>query len=652
LLAPAKELAAQEAQRVADLMLLASRAELSAAGEASQSPTRSAFAVLQGLPRFDRGLAATCLPCVHQYELDVAQAALRRLGPRATLDQASLELSGWRRRGLLYPLLVACARMPSPAHHWRIPKELAQESSARGLADLLAQLAELAALPGPTRDQEQAALEAFVASQDPGQASARHIADTLDRVAIAMRVRSNASARDEHYLDRCLDRLPRLDAMDAPELWACLPHHLERTLPPLALAQQPDGWGYGPPRYELLQSEQRLRFAPQTLQASPAQSQALSPKPKSLAMRQLQALVQRLAHACLSPELAQVMLYPDAPDVARSLGPSAAAVCRDPARVLQQMRAHEPTDPLLAASRAYLRALPPPPPSRPCQPALRTRACALAWRVETPRRVVLFTGADALASSAVADMAPHALPKLCLAEPSLRPELARITVCPAPPTPDGLRAHVLRAARSGALDTGFIERVARAGKSGAQSTVLEEAVLAFTSGPPPDACHTTVPLNGSRQWQEGHVDPRYAETQRAETDGFRYRDWVCVFADDRHLEKCRLEAHALPLAGMHEAVVPWIQRGAHRGWVTVRSSLPFQDLAILTRSARPADTLAAHLRARYSLDPSLLPTRSPTDTVERQNLAVYSDGLETCIAYSPTPRQGPPRLEFVAFRAR
>ena len=633
--APVKHYAAEQAQHVADLLLLAQRAVLLIEG---QPPTVSAFSILQSIPFYDRGLAAACLPCTAQYELDVAQAVLRRLGPQASLEQVSLELSGWRRRGLLYPLLVACTRMPSLQIHWHMPADLAAEPPAKALADLLNTIQDLTLKPNLER--EQAAIAAFVSAQDTTQNSGRFIADVLDRVAVAMRVKSNASSRDEHYLDRCLDRLPRIDAMDAIELWPSLAHTLASCLPPTALsAPQTDTWGFAPPRYELIQAEQRLRFAPQSLQTGLQMTSR--PGPHTQGIKQLQHLVQRLGRACLSPELAGLILSSPAPP-------------KDPASILQALQTHEPSEASLKSARAALKGInqASPPPAQKAHQA--PQAYLLAWKVETPRKVILFTGRDALASSAVEGLAPHTLPKLCLPDTSQRPELARITLLPSPPDHACIRAHILATIHAGALDTGYIERLPQAGKSGAQSTVLEEALLAFSS-PPPKACHATVTLNGSKQWQSDHVDPRYAETQSSPTSpgqansGLRYRDWCCVFSDDKRLEKCRLEAHALPLAASHTTILPWIQRGAHRGWVTVRSSIAFPDLAILTRSQKP-DTLVSDLRARYFLNPNMLPVRSKEDTIERHNLAIYTHDHALCIAYSPTTT-AQPRLEFVVFQA-
>jgi hypothetical protein len=45
----------------------------------------------------------------------------------------------------------------------------------------------------------------------------------------------------------------------------------------------------------------------------------------------------------------------------------------------------------------------------------------------------------------------------------------------------------------------------------ATSHTLEEAMACFIH--PPPAHHNEVPLNGGRQWDKGHIDPRYAHTQ-------------------------------------------------------------------------------------------------------------------------------------------
>jgi len=214
-----------EAARVGDLLLLASSAGGQPTGDAGRQLL--AFGLLRSLPHFDRGLAAACFPgCAHAYELEVARQVMRRLGARASLDQCRVELAGWRRRGLYYPLLVAAAHLPS-VEQWLAP-ELAAEPPARALAALLAGLA---APHPPDIDRLVADL---ARAHSPEHAASRRLAAALDRLAAAMRVKSDAARRDDHALDRCLDRLPT--ALDDPvDIWRRAKPELERALPPTAL---------------------------------------------------------------------------------------------------------------------------------------------------------------------------------------------------------------------------------------------------------------------------------------------------------------------------------------------------------------------------------------------------------------------------------
>jgi hypothetical protein len=185
------------------------------------------------MPFFDRGLAAACFPGHSRlYELELARHVMRRLGGRASLDQCALELSGWRRRGLYYPLLLAASGLPT-VQQW-LPPELQAEPPARGLATLLAALAS-PALAGPDLD---GLVADFARSQaSPSHASASHIASALDRVAAVMGVRSDAAHRDDHALSPGIARLRQLshDLTDPADIWALAKPELERALPPSAL---------------------------------------------------------------------------------------------------------------------------------------------------------------------------------------------------------------------------------------------------------------------------------------------------------------------------------------------------------------------------------------------------------------------------------
>jgi len=642
---PTACLAARDAERVADLLLLSSRIHPE---QHAGTPTANAFALLQSLPFFDAGLAASCLPCDHAYELEVARLALRLLGGSPTHDQVALELaSGWRRRGLLYPLLLAASHMPTLTH-W-LPRDLHAESSAKGLEAFLAFVQRPPDSPPALdyRAQTAAALRAFLSTQDLAQPSARAVASLLDRLALAMRVRSSAASPDDHCMRACLAGLASAASLPPHQAWGVLPQALERALPASALCHalmigmtEPCAWAAPGPRYQLSASTLRLRFAPIRLEPHEGRAgggQAV-PDPR---MRQLCALVQRLGRACLSPELSSAVLHPY--DTIRALervpsgttGKPTGHAC-PPAALLRLMPAHEPPElQAFAAKRALDLALGLcPVPARAPEPH---PAYLLAWRIEGPRHVVLFTGAQAVEPHDILDVAPHTLPRALLPDRSRRPELAEITAWDTAPTEHDIRQAVLRAATAAFRRSGFIERV-RGQRAGAQATALEEAVLQFMR-PPPEDCHTRGALHSSQPWSDERIDPRYAETQEA-ANGSRHRDWLCIYAGgDGQVSKCRLEAHIIAVPRLYRARVPL---GDGR-WATVRSTLPFPHASLLEASGR---SLADHVRSRYGSDPDSLPTREPRHAVERPNVTIYAQGGHTLVAYSPL---GQDRLEFVSF---
>lgn len=153
---------------------------------------------------------------------------------------------------------------------------------------------------------------------------------------------------------------------------------------------------------------------------------------------------------------------------------------------------------------------------------------------------------------------------------------------------------------------------------------------------------------------------RYSETQTAR-NGLRYRDWVCTYASDQCLEKCRLEAHILAIAQLHEAVVPW-RRSSQRGrveWILVRSSLPVEQRVLNDRNANPMQIplpdavprFTAFIRsakARFLQDlKGSLPVENPdSDAVQRTNVTFYEDerGQQILVVYAPDASQ---RLEFI-----
>ena len=64
---------------------------------------------------------------------------------------------------------------------------------------------------------------------------------------------------------------------------------------------------------------------------------------------------------------------------------------------------------------------------------------------------------------------------------------------------------------------------------------------------------------------------RYSEKQTA-SNGFRYRDWVCLHEDQNEVLKCRLESHVVTIDEAHDSRLPW-RCGKKLDWVNLRSSL-------------------------------------------------------------------------------
>lgn len=215
---------------------------------ACQRPEEAAFELAKTLPHFDRDLTAFYLrgKCAHEYELHVAHSQLR-LSPDYRLtsldDFARPWVSTWRNQGLVHVLALAAAHMPAltdwfpqPALAADVPHdEPPAESSAvaQGLVALLQDL------PGARSEEETAGiLKAFIESQRPHVATptAQAIARTIDRLAVLMRVKSNARGEPGHDLDACLDAFPPLENLDVPDIWARIKPALEQAIPPSILA--------------------------------------------------------------------------------------------------------------------------------------------------------------------------------------------------------------------------------------------------------------------------------------------------------------------------------------------------------------------------------------------------------------------------------
>jgi hypothetical protein len=145
----------------------------------------------------------------------------------------------------------------------------------------------------------------------------------------------------------------------------------------------------------------------------------------------------------------------------------------------------------------------------------------LAWRLDRPARMILYTGTNPPTPSELdplAPMQPHTFTKAVIEERTRRPAPSVIQQL----TPTNISAstavraslahyakHVL-APYYERVTTTLPHDAAKRRWMQATSHTLEEAMACFIH--PPPAHHNEVPLNGGRQWDKGHIDPRYAHT--------------------------------------------------------------------------------------------------------------------------------------------
>ena len=207
------------------------------------------FEMYKAVPNKDRCLMRHILGKSHpdcpEYLVDVAQA-IARLHKDITFDEldACLSEQGWKRSGLLYPLVVAARYMPT-LNDW-LPVGLAscqqleshKHASLAGFEEVLRQ-----ANSADSVKAIEPHLEAFTNSMDWDTPAGLAIAGTLDRLAILMRVRSNSGTD----LDRDLKAFPSLG--DWIDVWKHAKPALEQHLPPSALCPRLHGcrratWGH------------------------------------------------------------------------------------------------------------------------------------------------------------------------------------------------------------------------------------------------------------------------------------------------------------------------------------------------------------------------------------------------------------------------
>jgi hypothetical protein len=146
----------------------------------------------------------------------------------------------------------------------------------------------------------------------------------------------------------------------------------------------------------------------------------------------------------------------------------------------------------------------------------------LAWRIDRPTRMILYTGAACPPPSKLDPpvMQPHTFQKILLEERTRRPQpsvIQFLSPCQNDTNPRAAVRASLAAYAKHRL-TPFFERVSvpRAQQQQSRSTrtisaanhILEEVIACFIHPPSKPENHTIVPINGAAPWNKAHIDPR------------------------------------------------------------------------------------------------------------------------------------------------
>lgn len=250
----------------------------------------------------------------------------------------------------------------------------------------------------------------------------------------------------------------------------------------------------------------------------------------------LHEIVTRIGEICLSPELAHVMLFPThalsyAMDLSTPLDfpEPYHELCRDSTSILHAMTDIPSAQLSPGHSAKFLAKF-----SETCLPAptvirYRQPIHLCAWRIESPARVLVFTGKHPPSPAISDSFAPHTLSKVLLDERSKRPTPSAIHVLTVDQefTPAAIRESVLHYAQTQL--TPHRERVSILRKSQQQphryssrwgggglslqqqhvsvlDHTLEEAAAVFIH--PPTRNHSEIGLNQSPPWDKDHIDSR------------------------------------------------------------------------------------------------------------------------------------------------
>ena len=595
-----------------------------------------------------RAAIAEKYPLSQEYEVLVAQS-IARLYPESTASEFHALFEGWRECGMLYPVLL-CARMMPKLKDWFAEE---QHGHARDWGKFLKAL-------NSKRDFQSVSqvlgeMERAVKWDSPiGLA----VSSTLDRACVLMRVKSNEAVG----LDAALKRFPDLEVLPAHRSWLKVRKGLEGSFPPSLFLASSKRASWGLSKLTPGWDGARLLFKEAQLEwrATPSVSSELEIQKSdtiNTGGARLQDVISRMGEIALSPEMGQMMVYALDARVSMENGKNTLSenereVCHNPALLMDFMgdpgSTSDPADIQEFVTSLWTRL-----------PLVKSKACdasLLAWRIDTPSRIVLSTG-RVKHGFEPEFFKPTELDKVLIDErSSLKPVgLIRLaTPGPGEDHPQLVRSSLVHFANKH-LEEAPKETVRRDGGNVHTNTCLHEALACFTLREPD--LHTKVEVHSSLKWDNEYEDGRYAETQTA-SNGTRYRDWVSMLSNERGNQKSRLDSHVVKYDRLFETMFPWQRAEGQLEWVSVASTVQ-PDLRVLhDRSVAVAGddqeksrfrTFVSSVKARFLQDLKLLPVRHESHRVERANTSVYMDegAGQVLICYAPTG-DDQKRVEFLA----
>ena len=598
-------------------------------------------------PIYDRAVARMLLrehfPDSQEYEVDVCRC-MQSMYPTHDYRRWLEAFPQWRDKGLLYPLAVSALYMRElrdwlPEQCWVHPLGHA----LMGWVERMQQPARGNPVPGLRAVEREWAADTTGVSLLLGH--------TLDRVAILMGVKSNARAADpaDFRLAKALNEFPRSFGAGQHEAvyhaWHCLKACVEDAMPPSLLCaplvrpRRPT-WGF-PALTLRVSTEGVVRFAETQLQPvapvrdSEVHTHTPAYSPGCLSSQtsgRIQDVLWRVGEALLAPGMAAC--------VTGGSGEPAA-----PEHLLAQMRPTAGAPPAAFLDRmARLEALMPPvhraPLPEPCQ--------LLLYRIDIPNRAIVYTGGgDEVRADSESQ---HHLQKLLLnskvapcnvgaileAAPGERVGEATLRATLRAFAATGLRGHPSNTALVRVEPSEATQATPRQTTPVVHTTLAETVACFALTTPARLAVHR---LNQSCAWQEGGIDPRYAERQDAE-NGFRFRDWVAMHAGPAGTQQSRLAAHTVGFDALYLTAMPWISNSGTR-WVHVASTAPPVNRVLVGSTFRFA------VESRFLHDPRMLPVAQEGQSVPRNNVELYAaSDRHMAIVYAPDSSE---RLEMIAF---